>query len=176
MPETVPISDSVPKVNNEVAVGDDLEFQYRWWKFEHAVWVVFVLIVIADLLGCFGRGWLAKAEYKSPDGLMDIHYERVERFSTPSILTINFAPSAVHDEEIHLWASDSLVKPLGNQRVVPSPQKSALSNSGISYTFPASNIPSSVEFALQPASPGIIPVSFQVADGKPVTLKIYVMP
>ncbi len=176
MPKTTPITDSVPKVNNEIAVGDDLEFQYRWWKFEHAVWIVFVLIVIADLLGCFGRGWLANAEYKSPDGLTDIHYERVERFSTPSILTINFSPKAVKDGEIKLWASEEVVKPLGNQRVIPAPSKSALSHAGILYTFPASAVPSSVEFALEPASPGIYPVRFQVADAKPITLKIYVMP
>lgn len=176
MPKTAPITDSVPKVNNEVAVGDDLEFQYRWWKFEHAVWVVFVLIVIADLLGCFGRGWLANAEYKTPDGLMDIHYERVERFSTPSILNIEFAPGAVTNGEIHLWAGDNLVKPLGNQRVIPSPEKSALSHGGLQYTFPASKQADSVEFALEPGAPGIYDIDFQLDQRQPVKLRIYVMP
>ena len=53
--------DEVPKVDNAVAVGEDLEFQERWWTFERVIWSFFALILLADMLGAFGRGWLAKA-------------------------------------------------------------------------------------------------------------------
>ena len=36
-----PIADSVAKVDGEVAVGEDLEFQRKWWKFERATWIFF---------------------------------------------------------------------------------------------------------------------------------------
>jgi len=171
---TSPVKDSISKVNDELAVGADLKFQRRWWIFERSVWVVFSLIVIADLLGCFGRGYFSHAEIKGP--VCDIQYERIERFSTPSILTIHFGPEAVHDGRIKLWASGSLVKPLGNQRVIPQPSSSVLENGGVLYTFDASSHPSSVEFALEPATFGAFPLTLQVPGTDPVQLKIYVMP
>ncbi len=56
--ETRPVEDTVPKVDNEVAVGEDLPFQRKWWKFENAVWIVFSIVILLDLLGVFGRGYL----------------------------------------------------------------------------------------------------------------------
>jgi len=174
--KTAPVEDSISKVNDELAVGADLKFQRRWWFFERCVWVLFLLIVIADLLGCFGRGYFSHAAQKGPAGVMDIQYERIERFSTPSILTVHFGPNAVRDGQIKLWASGSLVKPLGNQRVIPAPSSSVLENGGVLYTFPASPHPSSVEFALEPATFGAFPLTLQVPGTDAVNLKIYVMP
>jgi hypothetical protein len=153
--QTAPVEDSVAKFGNEVAVGEDIEFQRRWWRFEKGVWVIFVLIVLLDLAGAFGRGPLAKAHANSRGGTMVIDYERIERFSTPSILTIHFGPSAVENGKIQLWVSDSVVKELGNQRVVPEPAASVIGNGGILYTFDATSLPDSVEFALQPSHPGV---------------------
>jgi hypothetical protein len=173
---TTPVSDSVPKVNNELAVGDDLHFQRRWWRFERLIWVLFLGIVIADLLGCFGRGYFANAEAKSSDGMVDIHYQRVERFSTPSILSVQFGPNAAHNGHVKLWVSDSLLNALGNQRVIPEPSSSVLDSGGILYTFASSSHPSSVEFALEPATFGLFPLTLQVPGSSPVNLKIWVMP
>jgi hypothetical protein len=50
---TKPVQDSVAKVNDEVAVGEDLDFQRKWWRFENAAWVFFTLIIILDLGGLF---------------------------------------------------------------------------------------------------------------------------
>ncbi len=82
-------------------------------------------------------------------------YERIERFGTPSVLTIHFSPQAVRDGKIQLWVSDSILKQLGNQRVVPQPMESVLDSGGIRYTFAASQQANSAGFALQPSTPGI---------------------
>ena len=175
-PSTEPVTDSITKLNDEVAVGSDLDFQRRWWRFERATWIVFICIVILDVLGVFGRGWLAKAERKTRDGSMEVKYERVERFRTPSILTIQFGPKAIHDGKIQLFASESLVKPLGTQRVVPQPASSVIGQGGILYTFPTTINPASVEFAMEPASPGISHLSLQVPGSEALNLTIAVMP
>ena len=65
--ETKPVEDTVQKINNELAVGEDLEFQRKWWKVERGIWIFFLLLIIADLLGAFGRGWLAKAHRAASD-------------------------------------------------------------------------------------------------------------
>lgn len=173
---TKPVEDTIGKVNDELAVGSDLEFQSRWWRFERIAWIVLIAIVIADVLGCFGRGPLANAQTRASDRTMDVKYERIERYSTPSILTIQFGPSAIHDGKIQLWASEALIKPLGNQRVIPQPSESVLDGTGILYTFASTPKPNSVQFALQPSSPGIQDLTLHVPGSEPLHLRIYVMP
>ncbi len=173
---TEPISDSITKVNDEVAVGSDLDFQRRWWRFERTIWIVFICIVILDVLGVFGRGWFANAERKATDGSMDVKYERVERFRTPLILAVQFGPNAIHDGKVQLWASESLIKPLGAQRVIPERASSVIGQGGILYTFPATDNPASVEFAMEPASAGVFHLALHVPGSETVNLTIGVMP
>jgi hypothetical protein len=173
---TKPVEDSVAKVNDEVAVGEDLDFQRKWWRFENAAWVVFTLIIVLDLLGVFGRGPVAKAEHRTADGSMDVKYERIERTDSPSIMTIDFGPSAIRDGEIKLYISNSLVKALGTQRVIPAPKDSVVGNGGITYTFPASKPPASVDLALQPAGPGVFDFAVGIEGAEQVRAKIVVVP
>jgi len=64
---TTPVDDSIAKVSNAVAVGEDLAFQRRWWRFERAVWIVFGIIVLLDLARVFGRGPAANAHKQTAD-------------------------------------------------------------------------------------------------------------
>ncbi len=173
--ETKPVEDSVAKVG-DLAVGSDLDFQRKWWRFSNGIWIFFTCLIVADLLGCFGRGPLAEASARTSDGSMDVKYERIERFSTPSILRIEFGQNAIHEGKVQLWASDTLVKPLGNQRVIPQPLTSVLENAGINYTFQATSTPASVEFAMQPATPGIYTLQLKVPGSPVLPIRIYVMP
>lgn len=173
---TRPIEDSVAQVNNEIAVGSDLQFQRRWWIFERSVWILFTVIVILDICGFFGRGPMANARLRAKDGTIDIQYERVERYSTPSILTVHFGPDAIHDGKVQLWVSESFVKGLGNERVVPAPTRSMIGEGGILYTFPADPGPASAEFALQPTAPGVDHLRMRVPGHEEVHMTIYVMP
>ncbi len=174
--ENTSVGDSVPKINDDLAVGSDLEFQRRWWKFENVTWWLFAVIVLMDILGCFGRGPLANAKVQTPDGTMKIKYERIERLSTPSLITIEFGGSAIKDEKLQLLVSESLVKRLGNQRVVPQPAVSRLGDSKIMYTFPANRLPASVQFSLEPSEVGISHLTLQVPGADEAKLTIFVMP
>jgi len=171
-----PIEDSVAKVNDEVAVGEDLEFQRKWWKFEKGVWILFTLILLLDLAGVFGRGWLSKQEKAAQDGSIDVKYERIERTSTPSIMTINFGDSAIRDGQVKLYVSESLVKELAAQRVVPAPQTAIVGQGGLTYLFPASGTPASVEFALEPTGPGLRHFLIRVPGSQAVQADVLVMP
>ena len=180
---TKPVEDSIAKVNDEVAVGEDLQFQRRWWKFETAVWTFLGLLVILDLIGVFGRGPLSKAHTQTADGAMTMDYEWVERFSTPSILNVHFGPSAVRDGVIRIWVSDSLITKLGNQRISPQPSTSVTGDGGVAYTFPSSSSPNSAAFALQPAAPGHSQFTIRLLGSgtvtKPqasLTARVFVMP
>jgi len=174
--KTKPVEDTVSKVNNEIAVGSDLEFQRRWWTFERVLWIFFDCVIVADVLGCFGRGPVAKAHASLPDRSMQVSYERIERYGSPSIIRIDFGPNAVHDGKVQLWVSESVVKGLGNQRISPQPVESVIGNGGITYTFPASGPPASVQFALEPTSPGRYEIGLRLSDSQPLRLGVFVFP
>lgn len=171
-----PVEDSVPQVDNAVAVGEDLAFQHRWWRFEKGIWIFFGLILLADALGVFGRGLLAKAERRAADGTMWVKYERVERANTPSIMTIHFDPSAVHNGTVRLFVSESVVKQLGAQRVIPQPQSSTLSADGVTYSFLTSGGASTVEIALEPSFAGVQDFRVQVEGAAAVRGRVAVVP
>ncbi len=175
-PYSKPVEDSVAKVNDEVAVGEDLDFQRKWWRFENAAWIVFTLIIVLDLAGLFGRGPIAKAERRSADGTIDVQYERIERTDSPSILTVRFAQSAIHEGKIGLYVSENLVKGLGTQRVIPAPENTVVGDAGLTYTFPASKPPASVALALEPAGPGIYDFTIGVVGAQPVHAEVFVVP
>ena len=174
---TAPVQDSVPKVNREIAVGENLSFQQKWWRFEVIARLLFAFIILLDLLGVFGRGFLANATASTSDGALRVKYERVERYGTPSIMRIDFGPGVLKDKHIELWVSDSLVRGLGSQRIIPAPATSSLGGGGILYTFPARLTPASVEFELRPAAAGLHRLSLRIPDaGEKLTMKIFVVP
>jgi hypothetical protein len=170
------VGDTVPKVNNEVAVGEDVEFQRRWWKFERTVWIVFVVFVLLDIAGVFGRGPAAKAHLSTNDGAIDVTYERIERTGTPSVLTVKFGEAAIRKSEIQLWASEDLVTKLGNKQIAPQPASSTIGNAGLHYTFPATTQPAAAVFSLQPSAPGLYRLTLRTPNSPELNLKIFVMP
>lgn len=175
-PIASPLSDAIPKVDDAVSVGEDLDFQRSWWRFEKIAWAVLALVLVADALGIFGRGWLARAEKKSPDASIDLRYERVERTGTPSEMMLVFGPTAIHDGKIQLFSSESVVKELGAQRVIPQPINSEIGPRGITYTFPTSGIPATVSIALEPSIPGIHHIELRVPGSPSVQARIVVLP
>lgn len=170
------VGDSVPKIDNDVAVGEDLEFQRKWWRFEKIVWIILLLILAVDLLGGFGRGWLANARSSTPDKALTLQYERIARASTPSIMTFKFGDAAIHNGRIILFVSDSIVKPLGAQRIAPQPALSSVGHDGITYVFPASTSPASIQIQLEPSFPGMHKFRVQVEGSSPIEASIFVVP
>jgi hypothetical protein len=174
--KTSPVEDSVPLVNNEVAVGEDLEFQRRWWRFENILWLVLIAILALNVTGLLGRGYLAKGTAQTKVGSMVVKYERIERFKTPSILTIQFGPSALQNGKLTLWTSDSLVKDLGAQRIIPQPLVSVIGEGGLKYVFDATQGPSLVQFALEPGKIGLHHLTLRVPGSEDLKLDVVVLP
>ena len=174
--EYKPVGDDVPMVDGTVAVGEDLEFQRRWWRFERIIWIFFVLILIADLSGLLGRGPLANAEGRTADGALRLKYERVERANTSSIVTILPGQNAVEDGKVRLFVSDTVLRQLGAQRVIPQPLSSAVGGGGVTYTFAATTTPITIQIELKPSFIGPRPFTIGVPGGQFLHLKTFVLP
>lgn len=172
-----PVIDSVPKIDNEVAVGEDLEFQRQWWRFEKITWAVFGVILILTILGVFGRGPVAKTSKSSVDANLQLKYDRIQRTGTPSDLDIEFGPGAIHNGQIHLFLSESVITKLGAQRISPQPEKSEVGNGGVTYTFAATHYPANVVISLAPSGPGSFKFTVLLPDeGSSLSEKIIVVP
>ncbi|WP_109485629.1 hypothetical protein [Occallatibacter savannae] len=175
-PITRRVEDDVPRYNDEVAVGEDLEFQRKWWKFENAVWVFFGIIIVCDVLGVFGRGWLAKAQATTPDRAVVLSYERMERAFTPSILDLEISQNAIRDGKVTVFVSGSVVKDLGAARISPQPLTSTIGNDGYTYVFPATTSPATIQIALSPPSAGLRHFRVQVAGSEAIEASVFVFP
>lgn len=173
---TAPFEDSVPKVDGKIAVGEDLEFQRKWWKFERGVWIFFFLILIADVLGAFGRGWLAKSKETDSADTLTLNYEHVERAGTPSIMTLHFGQNAIRDGHIQVFVSDSIVRSLGAERISPQPATSTIGKDGVTYSFDAGQLPAAAQIELEPSFPGRHTFRIQVLGGAPIESSIVVVP
>jgi len=169
-----PVEDSVARINDEVAVGEDLDFQRRWWKFENAVWIFFAIVLLCTFAGLLGRGPLATTHRGNAS--LDIQYERIARTGTPNMLEVKFTPQAIRNGRVQLFVSDSIVKQFGAQRVIPAPLETSIGEGGLTYTFPASAPPASVKFALQPDGPGIFHFAVGIPGEPPVEAKVIVLP
>lgn len=174
--ELKPVGDNVPKVDGAIAVGEDLDFQRRWWKFEKIVWSFFVLILIADLAGALGRGPLANAKAQTSDGALHIKYERIQRENTSSIMTILPESAAIHDGKFQLFVSDSILKQFGAQRIIPAPQTSTIGGGGVTYIFPATTLPMTIQIELKPSFIGRHPFTIGVPGGEAIHAKSVVLP
>ena len=174
--EYKPVSDNVPKVDGAVAVGEDLQFQQSWWRFERIVWSFFILLLIADLSVALGRGPLANAKRRTADGALTVKYERVERANTSSIITVLPEQAAIHEGKFQLFVSDAVVKQLGAQRVIPQPETSVVGNGGVTYTFPAAAVPMTVQIELKPSFLGMHHFTMATPGGEAIQAKAFVLP
>ena len=174
--ELKPVGDDVPMVEGKIAVGEDMEFQRRWWRLEKIVWSFFVLILIADLSGILGRGPLANADAQTADGTLRVKYERVLRENTSSIMTILPQASTVQNGKFQLFLSDSVLKQFGAQRIIPQPETSTVGGGGVTYTFPASGDPMTIQIELKPSFIGSHPFQVGIPGGQSVQRKSIVLP
>ena len=170
------VGDTVPKVDDAVAVGEDMTFQRRWWRFENVVWSCFALVLLADVAGLLGNGPLAHVRRESPNHSLVVQYDRIERATTPVTMTVQPGPQALQNGRLVLFVSDTVVKELGAQRVAPQPAVSAIGNGGITYVFPAVGEPASVEFGLQPAAVGLHRIKVGIAGGEQIEARVLVLP
>ena len=167
---------AVPKVDDAVAVGEDLTFQEHWWTFERLIWSFFVLVLVADALGLFGQGWLAKATAGGQQNALTLRYERIERATTPSQLEVRFDPAAATNGAYQLFVSDSVIGDLGAQRIAPQPAGSQIGNGGITYTFPSIGGAARVLIELEPAKIGVHHFTVQVPGHPAIQTRVVVLP
>src|SRR5947209_496293 len=108
-------------VDNGVETGFDPSFEDRWWRFMKGTRTAFALLMIVGVSGLFGRGPLSKTSAYTDHGLQ-VEYERMIRFKTPSQVKVRFPAQA--NRPITLAISGTCYEKGRISRQVPEPEAS----------------------------------------------------
>ncbi|MFN2398187.1 MAG: hypothetical protein ABR543_06035 [Gemmatimonadaceae bacterium] len=121
--------------DREFEIDQDLAFQRKEWRVERVGWLVMLGLVLATLLGAFGRGVLSGAEGEVEGGALRVNYERITRHESPSHLYVRLAPSLLDGEHVSLWIDRKYVEAVEMTRIIPQPERVVLGQNRVTYAF-----------------------------------------
>lgn len=134
-------------------VDDDQRFQQRAWKVQRASWVVIALIVIAGLLGLFGKGPLSYAKAHDEKQSIQIDYERFGRFETATEL--KFSLKEISQKQVRLHKN--YIEAIQIENIMPTPIVMASGNWFVySFNTSHSSEPLNVTFYIKPKKIGLL--------------------
>src|SRR4051794_15941772 len=128
MPRTVSRVDSIE-------IGSDMDFERLWVRTEHWLWGISATLVLAGILGLFGRGPLSKAAIGSDQDPARLEYERFARFNTPAHLKVKLNGVSGADSGVKVLLSKELVETLKLPEASPGPALTQISQEGLLLTF-----------------------------------------
>jgi hypothetical protein len=166
------------RVDGELDVGEDIDFERRWWRFERAAHVVQGLLLVAGLAGVFGRGPVSETDAPSDGQRLRVHYERVARFRTPTILDVTIEKPALADSTARIWISQKYLDAVPVSRTMPQPREVILAAHGQIYVFPVAHAADSAQlrFYLEPGRIGSQQGAIGTAGTRPVAFSQIVLP
>lgn len=170
------VTDSIGKVNGELAVGADMRFQKTWWRVERVLWGIFGIVMAAALAGLLGRGAVSHTTYHSPDSALSFEYERIQRIDTPSTLTLHFPPQVVQSGHVALWIGAETLRDFGVQRTAPTAVEEIVQSDGEVLVFPALPQPLTVRLFLRSTVIGRHRIDLQVHGSAPASVDAMVLP
>ena len=113
----------MPERATGIEVDQDLDFQRKDWIFERVGWIAMLLVIVAALLGLFGRGPLSDARLESSDGSLGVEYQRFERHGAPSELTLHVRRAAATDSTITVSVGEEFLRAVQVTQIVPQPAR-----------------------------------------------------
>lgn len=171
------VPDSVGKINGEVAVGADIPFQRRWWRFERTVWGFFGLVALAGLSGALGNsGPLAHGYYRGEDGFFTVEYERIPHYGTPFKVVLHPGPGSVRAGNIAIWLSRDSIRDLGFQRSIPVSATTTVDENGATLNFPTGGQRADIVLMFKPDTMGRHPLDIRTPGSLPFSATLLVLP
>lgn len=163
-------------------------FQKRSWTFERIGWVVMVLLVVAALLGLFSTGPLSQVTVQDPEGLVQVQYDRFQRYRAPTTLRVTFLkPSGMESPgadapgdgaTASLRISRTLVDAIGIERIQPEPEQVRSAGEALVFVFrrAAGDEADTVLFAVKPDSFGPVRGEIGLVGHEPIPLAPFIYP
>ena len=146
---------------------EDIGFERKQWRVQHASWFVVAALVVLALLGAFGRGPLSHATASA--GELRVDYERFAHAKTPMSLRVQvMKPPA---GTLRLAFDRQYLDTISLERLRPAPLRTLAAGDALVYEFTS---PESGDFHLTmdatPQEAGVARAELRVpgAAGAPV--------
>lgn len=137
--------------HGDLQINQDLSFSRREWRWQHFGWMGMLLLILAAMLGVFGRGWVSETQARTPDDHLAIRYERVARHGAEEILEVDLAPAAVQEGVVRVWLDRRFVQARTIESIAPEPERSTAAGDRIIYEFAADPTqPTRIAFHMNP--------------------------
>jgi hypothetical protein len=154
----------------ELDVGQDLEFEKRWWKIERTGWALIALVLLAALLGFLGPGPLTKQTAGDRHGPLWLEYYRFHRYQAPVELRVNVGAEAAKDNHLAIWINQQYIDAIHIDHVDPEPESVELADQRFIYTFKAAELSAAgrIVFHFKPTAFGKTPVRIGLVNGEEI--------
>lgn len=160
---------------SDIDIGYNQSFEEAWGCFERYAWLVITILIVAGLLGLFGRGPLNQVT--RPIGQTgSVRYGRIVRFKTPTVIDFVLP---LKNGTATLRPDAQAIKMLGLRNVFPKPTKTLASPGAGCFVFTADPTETKtifVQLSFQPSGVGSSRSTYFINEETPVRVEQFVIP
>ena len=162
--------------SREHPVKEDMRWQRRENIIQRMGEKMLMGIVLLGACGLFAQGFLSNSETQSPDGAVNVQYERFGRVK--SNMNMNVRISQQTGATFTLIIGGGALDKLEIQTLQPQPREAFTSGNELRLTFASHDFQSqhSVWLGLQPQTAGKVTVSVSIAGHKPAMFSQWIYP
>lgn len=163
---------------DDIELGCDLTFERRWWRIQRIGWVILTLLILAGVLGIFGHGPLSEATVNPSGSKLQVHYDRLARRETPTLLQLRLDKSAIASGEVRIRLNRPLLDCMQLQTIIPAPLMTQPLADGARFVFRTDPTRdwAIIVFVENPTTPGFVDSEVTVEGATPVRFRQFVYP
>lgn len=125
---------SVQSARSEI-VKEDLPLQRREWRVQRVIWIFLCLILMAGLLGLFGRGPISETIAGDPADAFWLQYEKFNRYKSSSVLRVHMRREP--DQPFQFQLSNDYLNNIQLEQITPEPERMEAASSHTTFYFAA---------------------------------------
>lgn len=137
-----------------------------------------LLVVLAAVVGLFGNGVFSRTTKSTPDGQVEIAFQRFARSGGRTTLEVDVSPEVTGKGAIAVLVSREYLSRFELRRVTPEPDSQESAGDSIAFVFKVrdSTSPLEVEFNLEAEAAGRSRGKMNVGEGPPLHFSQFVYP
>lgn len=149
---------------------EDRAFQRRFWRLQRGIWIVFVLVLAAALLGFAGAGGLW-SETTITTAHAEIRAPRVSRWQTTDRIVV----SPTSEAPLTIELSEAFLELYTIEALTPEPLEQEPAGSGVRYRYaPAGG--GQIAIAVEPQGPALGQTVSMRINGQEIRMRAVVLP
>jgi uncharacterized SAM-binding protein YcdF (DUF218 family) len=166
-----------PHQVGRIEVEEDLGFLRREWRWQRIAWIVFALIILAALVGAFGRGPFSKGRV-GETARFAVEYQRVLRHGAQDELIVHIGPDLPTDTLIRLSVSQQYLIDQQFEFVAPEPTQQTVQDQVVVFEFKRAGPRSALRLAahVRPTGYGRVRARLELQGAPPLTINQFILP